>query len=63
VTNPNSNSLWLTLKMALCKNNRSFCLDIKIVWLTLVKVASREAVIPSDEEIMPKLNKNDIKIN
>ena len=44
-------------------NNRSFCLDIKILWLTLVKVASREAVSPSDEEIMPKLNKNNIKIN
>jgi lipopolysaccharide/colanic/teichoic acid biosynthesis glycosyltransferase len=38
-------------------DNRNIWLDIKILFLTSVKVARRDSISPSDEEIMPKLKK------
>ena len=41
-------------------DNRDIWLDIKILFLTSVKVARRDSISPSDGEIMPKFNKNKI---
>jgi sugar transferase EpsL len=34
--------------------NGSFLLDLKILWLTLLKVASREGISPEDSPVMPE---------
>ena len=41
-------------------DNQSIWLDIKILWLTVIKVTNRDGVSPNDEEFMPEFNKNKI---
>lgn len=37
-------------------DNRSLCLDIKILWLTVLKVLMREGISASDDATMPRFN-------
>jgi lipopolysaccharide/colanic/teichoic acid biosynthesis glycosyltransferase len=39
-------------------DNQNILLDIKILWLTLIKVIIRDGISPSNEEIMPKFTKD-----
>ena len=39
-------------------DNRSLWLDLKILFLTMGKVITREGVSPRNSEIMPRFNKN-----
>jgi lipopolysaccharide/colanic/teichoic acid biosynthesis glycosyltransferase len=41
-------------------DNQSIWLDIKILWLTVIKVTNRDGVSPNDEEFMPEFKKNKI---
>jgi lipopolysaccharide/colanic/teichoic acid biosynthesis glycosyltransferase len=40
-------------------DNRSAWLDIKILWLTVKKVISRDGVSPKDMDIMPRFDKSE----
>ena len=40
-------------------DNQSFWLDIKILWLTLQKVISRDGVSPEGVDIMPRFDKSE----
>ena len=40
-------------------DNQSIWLDVKILWLTVKKVISRESISPDNAEIMPRFDKNE----
>ncbi|HMN33653.1 MAG TPA: sugar transferase [Chitinophagaceae bacterium] len=42
-------------------DNRSFWLDIKILWLTLIKVLKREGISPVGKDVMPRFTGNENK--
>jgi lipopolysaccharide/colanic/teichoic acid biosynthesis glycosyltransferase len=41
-------------------DNQSNWLDIKILWLTVIKVVNRDGINPYDEEFMPEFRKNKV---